>query len=281
MSLVSIIIPCYNVESYLSETLASVFGQVHHNWQCVIIDDHSSDGTTSIIESWVNKDSRFVYYKNYRRGVSAARNTGLMHAMGEYILFLDADDKIDSNYLAAQLHLLSAAFDISVCDYWPFDHQTRRFANHRYLTPFTTGSYLDELIIGWEKKFSFPPHCVLFRKSLLFNNRKRISFNEGLPNHVDWCFWVAIFLQTKAVTCNNNVLVEYRIRDNSICSDVNLMKIGFRKACLINAFLLIRCFKFRLAGWSLMRIWASYNLYSVVFLKYLKVKGRLRRLLKL
>lgn len=98
-SKVSIIVPCYNQAQYLDEALQSVFDQIYKNWECIIVNDGSPDNTEEIAKKWVLKDERFHYFFKENGGVSSARNLGITEAVGEFILPLDADDKIGNNYI--------------------------------------------------------------------------------------------------------------------------------------------------------------------------------------
>lgn len=98
-NLVSIIIPCYNQANFLDETLQSVINQAFKNWECLIINDGSTDNTEDIAKKWTQKDTRFKYLSKENGGLSNARNFGINHSNGEYILPLDADDKISDDYL--------------------------------------------------------------------------------------------------------------------------------------------------------------------------------------
>ncbi|UKM63640.1 glycosyltransferase [Flavobacteriaceae bacterium GSB9] len=97
--LVSIIVPCYNQAQYLDECLQSVLSQTYTNWECVIVNDGSTDTTSIVAETWLDKDSRFKYLSHDNAGVSQARNFGIENAKGTYVLPLDADDLIADNYL--------------------------------------------------------------------------------------------------------------------------------------------------------------------------------------
>lgn len=93
--LVSIIIPCYNSELYLRDTLKSVLWQTYSDWECLLIDDGSSDRSAEIYNTeYANHDQRFKYHRQNNAGPSAARNRGIELAAGEFIQFLDADDII-------------------------------------------------------------------------------------------------------------------------------------------------------------------------------------------
>lgn len=103
MNKVSIIVPCYNQAQYLNESLQSVIEQTYINWECIIVNDGSPDNTKEIAEIWLEKDARFKYVYQENGGLSSARNFGISHASGEFILPLDADDKIAPNYVLLAL----------------------------------------------------------------------------------------------------------------------------------------------------------------------------------
>lgn len=97
--LVSIIVPCYNQAQYLPEALQTVLEQTYQNWECIIVNDGSPDNTELVAKEWLAKDSRFKYIYKENGGLSSARNVGIENSKGEFILPLDADDKISNNYL--------------------------------------------------------------------------------------------------------------------------------------------------------------------------------------
>ncbi len=99
---VSVIIPSYNAESYISETLRSVLAQSFRQWTAVVVDDASSDRTCAIVEEFAERDPRISLVVHPRnRGAAAARNTGAEHSRSEYLLFLDADDVLHPDMLTA------------------------------------------------------------------------------------------------------------------------------------------------------------------------------------
>ena len=99
MPAVSIIIPVYNVEKYLRRCLDSVLNQTFSDWQAICVNDGSPDGSADILSEYAARDSRFVIVNKENGGLSDARNAGLPHATGEYILYLDSDDFIHSQTL--------------------------------------------------------------------------------------------------------------------------------------------------------------------------------------
>src|SRR2546423_988247 len=90
--LVSIVVPAYNAEKYLEETIQSVIAQTYPNWQLVIVDDGSTDNTAEIVKSWALRDKRIFYYYQTNQRMASARNNGIRRATGKYIAFLDADN---------------------------------------------------------------------------------------------------------------------------------------------------------------------------------------------
>lgn len=105
-SLISIIIPVYNVEAYLEETLTSVYAQTYNNWECIIVNDGSTDNSLSIAKQWAEKDHRFKVFSQENAGASTARNYGIDLAKGEYIAFLDSDDVWSPIHLETSINQL-------------------------------------------------------------------------------------------------------------------------------------------------------------------------------
>jgi glycosyltransferase involved in cell wall biosynthesis len=92
--LISIIIPVYNREKLVQETLVSVIAQTNENWECIVIDDGSTDKTWQVLETYSKKDNRIKPIKRYRgpKGANTCRNIGIENSEGEYLIFLDSDD---------------------------------------------------------------------------------------------------------------------------------------------------------------------------------------------
>lgn len=99
--MVSIIIPCYNVEAYIDECINSVCNQDFEDMEIVAIDDGSTDSTGAKLDAWAGKDSRVKVYHTENNGRSVARNIGIEKSKGEYIGFVDSDDSIEQRYVSA------------------------------------------------------------------------------------------------------------------------------------------------------------------------------------
>lgn len=98
-NLVSIIIPCYNTEFTLEETLQSVINQNYDNWEAVMVNDGSKDNLEQVALEYTKKDKRFIYFKKENGGLGSARNFGIQKAKGQFILPLDSDNKMRPNFL--------------------------------------------------------------------------------------------------------------------------------------------------------------------------------------
>lgn len=116
--LVSLIIPVYNVESYLRDCLNSVCGQTYQTIEIIVVNDGSTDGSQAICEEYAGMDRRIRLITKENGGLSSARNAGLLEATGEYIGFVDSDDQIHSMFVEALMRaLLLSDCGIAVCDY--------------------------------------------------------------------------------------------------------------------------------------------------------------------
>lgn len=105
MSKVSIIVPVYNVEKYLRRCVDSILAQTFTDFECILIDDGSPDGSPAICDEYAKKDNRIKVIHQENSGVSAARNAGLDVARGEWIGFVDSDDWVENNFLETLMNL--------------------------------------------------------------------------------------------------------------------------------------------------------------------------------
>ena len=113
--LISVIITCFNQEKQIIKTLQSVLSQTHIEWECIIINDGSTDNSEGAIKAFIEDDSRFKYKYQANIGVSAARNAGFKLASGNFVNFLDGDDTFLPNKLKEQVGVFQNNPDISVC----------------------------------------------------------------------------------------------------------------------------------------------------------------------
>lgn len=115
MPAVSVIIPSYNLGQYIGETLQSVKDQTFKDWECIVVENGSTDNSKEVIKEFVSVDARFTLMPLLTNiGVAAARNRALQRCFGKYILFLDADDLIDPHYMEAAVAALEEDPDLDV-----------------------------------------------------------------------------------------------------------------------------------------------------------------------
>ncbi|MFV5688938.1 glycosyltransferase family 2 protein [Flavobacterium sp. ZT3R25] len=207
-SLVSIIVPCYNQVQYLNEALQSVLEQTYIRWECIIVDDGSPDNTQAVAKQWVEKDSRFVYLKKENGGLSSARNYGIEHATGEFILPLDADDKIAANYvaLAVQSFQEDTSLKVVYCKADRFGDVTGIWQ----LQPFSLLNLCSNNMIFCS---------AMFRK----RDWKLVGGYDVkmLYGWEDWEFWIAILKNGGGVKCLDEVGFYYRIKSSSMVKQLN------------------------------------------------------------
>ncbi|AZQ43868.1 glycosyltransferase family 2 protein [Nonlabens ponticola] len=205
--LISIIIPSYNQSSYMEETLSSVQNQTFKNWECLIIDDGSTDNTREVAARWTEKDSRFKYYFKKNGGVSSARNVGLNNALGDFIQFLDCDDILKKTKLEVSINAFNSnhlVTNIVLTDFKmlnqgnivgvPYCNLKKEYFN------------FESVLFGWNYDFSIPIHCGLFRKEVF----EKLRFSVELSAQEDWLLWVKIFRDYGDGYFLNEALVLYR-----------------------------------------------------------------------
>lgn len=135
---VSVIVPVYNVERFLEECLDSVLGQTFSDFEVVCVNDGSTDSSPSILERYRARDERIVVVTQENAGLSAARNTGLRHARGEYVAFLDSDDYLEPRMLEKTVaKAQETRAQIVIFDYWLYFDGTG-----------ATGTYRDQALFG-------------------------------------------------------------------------------------------------------------------------------------
>lgn len=129
---VSIVIPVYNVERFLKQCLDSVLAQTFTDYEVVCVNDGSTDSSPGILRRYAKKDNRILVIDQENGGLSAARNTGMSYARGEYIAFLDSDDYLDSQMLEKTVAKAEESHaDIVIFDYWLYFDSTGELGTYR------------------------------------------------------------------------------------------------------------------------------------------------------
>lgn len=208
--LVSIIIPAYNVEKYITEAVDSALAQTCKNIEVIVVDDGSTDGTKKVLSSYVGKNQiRYIYQSN--KGLSGARNTGMRAAKGEYIAFLDADDIFLPDKVQRQIDYLKLhpECDVCYCDIWHFyDEEPQKMFKLNY-DYHSRESVFRKLLL---KNF-INPLSVVIRKATA---EKYGYFNEDMRRSEDWDYWVNLAWQGARFCFLAEILAKYRIRKGSL-----------------------------------------------------------------
>ena len=117
--MISVIVPVYNVEDYLDGCMESLIGQTYEDFEIIVINDGSTDGSAALCDKWAEKDKRVKVFHQENRGLSAVRNRGLELAGGEYITWVDSDDYVDKIYLEKLLEAYkSTGADMVMCSFY-------------------------------------------------------------------------------------------------------------------------------------------------------------------
>lgn len=127
MQLISVIVPIYNTEKYLSNCLDSILAQTYTNWEAILVNDGSSDNCGEICDEYAKKDCRFKVIHQTNQGVVAARNQAISHSKGDYLAFVDSDDTISVRMIEEMVELAQKkSLDIVWCNLkWIYENQHR------------------------------------------------------------------------------------------------------------------------------------------------------------
>ena len=234
MKRISIIVPVYNAEKYLEETLDSIAAQTYPEFEVILVDDGSTDGSGEICRAQVAADSRFHYYRKENGGPSAARNTGLFCASGEYVGFCDGDDRIDPAMYQTMVSCMERhAADIALCDIYS-ERDQRRFGflweDETVFREDEIGQNLVAAMVGNESDndknvplWGSVVRC-LFRADIIAENG--IQFPEELHFAEDLVFTLQYLRNAQgAVVCNRD-FYWYRCNPASIMNSFYRYKKG-------------------------------------------------------
>lgn len=222
--LFSLIIPVYNVEKYLRTCLDSVIAQSFPAWEAVCINDGSTDGSATVLEEYAARDGRFRVINQPNGGLSAARNAGLDAVKGDYVLFLDSDDWLESNALEVLTSNLNGEdlLCFSGRRFLESDgqyHLPDRLERRHYLSGM---DYYNENALV-HRDFAFV--CVVLRLyNRLFLMEKSLRFKEGIL-HEDDLFTPLACYYARNVSVIDNCLYNYRVRANSITTTSSLKRV--------------------------------------------------------
>ncbi|PYS84887.1 MAG: hypothetical protein DMF67_03160 [Acidobacteria bacterium] len=192
--LVSVVVPTYNYGRFISQTLESLRAQTYPNWECVVVDDGSTDDTAEVVSRYAGEDNRikYLWQRNQRQG--AAKNNGIRNSGGEYLQFLDADDLIEPRKLERQVEFLERHPGVDIV-----------YGSVRF---FQTGNADERLYSMWGDDRPWMPDIsgegkevllALTRANIMAVNSPLVRrsvvdvvglFDERLPPAEDWDYWI-------------------------------------------------------------------------------------------
>lgn len=206
--LISIIVPVYNCEKYLSACLESILSQSYKNFELILINDGSTDESLGICKSFEKKDKRIHVCSIKNSGAGGARNKGLELAKGQYIAFIDCDDTVSPDYLAHLLEGMGMNTDLSCVKYINFESEASYLKKQPNSRQITGGQAVENLLFG---QLSAAPFCKLYKRKLIGSLRfEKFSVAE------DFYFNYNYLKKCNVISLSDEELYGYRKNSSSL-----------------------------------------------------------------
>ena len=199
---ISIIIPVYNTEQYLHACLDSILSQSFADYEVLLIDDGSSDGSGRVCDAYARKDSRIRVFHKENGGVSSARNLGLDNAIGEWIYFVDSDDEILPDGLQTMVDCISDNVDIVLAGYKRYDEAGNILyeINDRVVTLMDKRESLSTLYEGHGKYYDYLTYgCIRLLRNTIIRTQN-LRFDIGIKNKEDTLFISQYICRSNGIT---------------------------------------------------------------------------------
>lgn len=216
---ISVIVPVYNAEKWLHRCIDSILAQTFTDFELLLIDDGSTDGSGAICDEYGIQDQRVRVFHKPNGGVSSARNLGLDNAKGGWISFVDSDDWIETEYLGCLLHNANGA-DLSICDF------IIKGSNEVWPDKIEDGVITtDKLAYFYTEIFPYcyltAPWIKLYKKSIIEDSK--IRFNENISTLEDTIFVLDYLRKVKIISCINRKLYNYWRLGEGLSRDEDLL----------------------------------------------------------
>lgn len=179
--LVSIVIPCYNAEKFISETISSILSQDYTNFEIIIINDGGNDQSEEIIKGFQNK--QINYYSQENKGVSFTRNKGLFSSKGKYIIFFDQDDLMAPSFISSRINILKNN-DLNFVGGKVYHYIEGEIQKTAFTSP-RQNSFFEDILLFNPSVITCPSNFMYKKEFLQANNLK---FNEKLGSTADRYF---------------------------------------------------------------------------------------------
>jgi glycosyltransferase involved in cell wall biosynthesis len=210
---VSIVVPVYGVEKYIAECIESLSGQTYENLEIILVDDGGKDRSVEICEQYAAQDERIRVIRKTNGGAASARNVGINEATGEYLCFVDGDDKVEKNYVSHLWKTLTQAnADIAVCGLYYWTKDTAGIVPIEAPGIYHRDEYLSRFISHWT--------CSLMTNKLFKRSTiGTVRFEEG---HCidDEFFTYLVVMNCQRVAVTDASLYGYRMRGSSVMQDM-------------------------------------------------------------
>lgn len=215
--LFSIIVPVYNVEGYLSACLESILHQTISNYEVILVDDGSTDSSGKLCDSVAEKERRVYVIHQHNKGLSAARNTGILAAIGEYLLFVDSDDYITEDALEQFYHVIKknnypdivAAYANKLSSTGEIEE---KFPQRNLGSTVLPGGVFFETALKRKAIVACAPFNVYRRDLIVTNN---LFYKEGISHEDEW--WTPqVFFKAKSAVDAEFTFYYHRYRTGSI-----------------------------------------------------------------
>jgi len=219
---VSIIIPVYKVEEYLADCLTSVLNQTFQDYEMILVDDGSPDSCPQLCDEWATKDKRIKVIHRENGGLSAARNSGVKAAEGDYLYFLDSDDELTPDALEAMYRLVEAHPQVDLVQGGFFEKK----GDAGKLTPYKLPEYTENVKLIKNTLLTFDGDLIkaqsrLVRRDFFIEND--LWFKEGIIHEDNyWTFFLAKSVKTMCF-CNKRTYY-HRMNPDSITHAINVKK---------------------------------------------------------
>jgi glycosyltransferase involved in cell wall biosynthesis/predicted O-methyltransferase YrrM len=229
--LVSVVIPCYNYGYYLEDAILSAMMACSYPMEILVVDDGSTDeGSLAAVEDLAGR-YHFRLLRQKNTGQTGARNNGVRNSHGKFIQFLDADDLLAPGKIDFQVDMMTygRGIDIAVCEYELCDADGE---GRRSMAPSTLAGFAfnaEDFLLRWERGFSLPIHCALFRREVLDPEQFQCITKAGKE---DWIFWIVVASKSPRFHFHPDVLAIYRIHGHNTFTNREGMGIDFLRACM-------------------------------------------------
>lgn len=243
-NLVSIITPTYNCGEFIAETIDSVQKQTYQNWEMIIVDDQSTDGTKEVVSSYSDNDNRIKYYLlQENSGAAIARTKAMDLASGRYIAFLDSDDLWTPDKLEKQLTFMKEKnYSFTCTAYEQIDEESKPL--NRTIKAIPKTSY-NRLLLD----------CPVGNSTVMYDVEKLGKFRvPNIRKRNDDALWLQILKKEKYIYGMDEILMKYRIRSNSISSNkIQLVKYHWILYREIENLSILRSF-FHITVWAFIKL---------------------------